>query len=76
MTKPTKFSFPVSPLVGSSYGNFIKVSRNKKIDPGYKSRYFLTNIASLILDPFGKGETLIKKDLINEFIFGIYRFNR
>ncbi len=81
MTKPTKFSFPVSPLVGSTFGNFLSVSRNKRIDSGYRSRYALTSIASLILDPFGKGETFIKKDLINStqidkppvFILGFWR---
>jgi len=81
MTKPAKFSFPVSPLVGSTFCNFIKVTRNKNIDSGYRSRYILTNVASLILDPFGKGETYIKKDLLNKtqidkspvFILGFWR---
>jgi len=81
MTKPTKFSFPVSPLVGSTYSNLRKVSRKKNIDTRYRSRYILTNIASLILDPFGKGETFIKKEILNKtqidkppvFILGFWR---
>ncbi len=81
MTKPKKFSFPVSPLVGSSYGNLRKITKHKHIDSGYKSRYFLTHIASAILDPFGKGETFVKKDIIGKtqidkppvFILGFWR---
>lgn len=81
MTKPAKFSFPVSPLVGSSFGNFLKVIRNKNIDPGFRSRFVLTTVASFILDPFGKGETLIKQKLLNRtaidkppvFIIGFWR---
>lgn len=81
MTKPAKFSFPVSPLVGSTFRNLLKVTRNKNIDSGYISRFILTTVGSLILDPFGKSETLIKQKLIKQttidkqpvFIIGFWR---
>ncbi len=81
MSKTKKFSFPVSTLVGSTFGNFLNVTRGKKVYSGFWSRYFLTFIASLILDPFGRGETLIKSNTLKKtqiseppvFIIGFWR---
>jgi hypothetical protein len=76
-----KFSFPVSTLVGSTFGNFMRVTWGRKIYPGFWSRYLLTFIASLILDLFGRGETLIKSKTLKRtkiseppvFIIGFWR---
>lgn len=81
MAKTKKFSFPVSTLVGSTFGNFLKVTKGRKIYPGFRSRYFLTFLASLILDPFGRGETLLKSKTLKNtkiseppiFIIGFWR---
>jgi len=81
MTKSKKFSFPVSTLVGSTFGNFLNVTNGRKIYPGFRSRYYLTFLASLILDPFGRGETFIKSKTLKEtqisespiFIIGFWR---
>lgn len=81
MADESKFSFPVSPLVGSSFGNYLRVVSGKKVNPKYLSRYLLTTIASAILDPFGRGETLIKAKTIRNteikedpiFVIGFWR---
>jgi len=81
MAKSKKFSFPVSTLVGSTFGNFLKVTKGRKIYPGFRSRYFLTTIASLILHPFGRGETFMKSKTLKNthiteppiFIVGFWR---
>jgi len=81
MDNKSNFSFPVSPLVGSSFGNYLQVVSGKKVNPKYLSRFLLTSIASAILDPFGRGETIIKSKTIRQtkmkeppvFIIGFWR---
>ena len=81
MSDKSSFNFPVSPLVGSSFGNYLQVVAGKKVNSKYMGRYLLTTIASAILDPFGKGETLVKSMTINNtkikedpvFIIGFWR---
>ena len=81
MAKTKKFSFPISPLVGSTFRNFLTVSRAKKIDREFRSRYNLSVVASAILDIFGKGESFIKKKQLEQtsidkppvFILGFWR---
>jgi hypothetical protein len=81
MAENKKFSFPISPLVGSTFRNFLSVSQNKNIDREFRSRYYLSVAASAILDLFGKGESLIKKKQLEEtkidkppiFILGFWR---
>jgi len=81
MSDKSSFNFPVSPLVGSSFGNYLRVINGKKINPKYWSRFLLTTIASAILDPFGRGETLLKSETIQNteikedpiFVIGFWR---
>lgn len=81
MSDKSSFNFPVSPLVGSSFGNYLRVVKGKKVNPKYWSRYLLTTIASGILDPFGRGETLVKSKTIRNteikedpiFVIGFWR---
>jgi hypothetical protein len=81
MAEKSSFNFPVSPLVGSSFGNYLRIVSGKKIHPKYISRFLLTTIASGVLDPFGRGEKLIKSKIIHNteinedpvFIIGFWR---
>jgi hypothetical protein len=81
MDNKSNFSFPVSPLVGSRFGNYLKIVSGKKTDPKYFSRFLLTTIASAVLDPFGRGESFIKAKTIKQttinkspvFIIGFWR---
>jgi hypothetical protein len=67
--------------VGSNVVNYFKIISGKKVDPKYFSRFLLTTIASGILDPFGRGESLLKARLIRNtkiiedpvFIIGFWR---
>lgn len=76
-----KFSLPVSSMLGSSFGNYLRVASGNKISPEYYLRFFFTTILSGILDPFGRVESLISaKTLSNTeikespiFIIGFWR---
>lgn len=48
--KKKSFRFPVSSQVGSSFNNIIKISSDKSIGKGYKTKFFLTKVVSRILD--------------------------
>lgn len=43
------FRFPVTSQVGSSFNNIIKISSDKSIGDGYKTKFFLTKAVSRIL---------------------------
>lgn len=81
MEQQTKFHFPVSTLVGSTISNFFKITKGKRIDKQYKSRYYLTVLASSILTLLAKGEELVTQKKLKEtkideppvFIIGFWR---
>lgn len=81
MEKQTKFHFPVSTLVGSTINNFFQITRGKRIDNNYKSRYYLTVLASSILTLLAKGEEILTKNKLKKtqidgapvFIIGFWR---
>ncbi|MEZ5198952.1 MAG: hypothetical protein R2764_22005 [Bacteroidales bacterium] len=56
MEQNPKFQFPVSTLVGSTITNFFRITKGKRIDKGFQSRYYWTILAGAILDLFGKGK--------------------
>lgn len=52
MAKKKNFSAPVSTLSGSSFPNFLAVTRNVKVDNEYKKRFFISKLFSLAEEPF------------------------
>jgi omega-hydroxy-beta-dihydromenaquinone-9 sulfotransferase len=46
------YNFPISPHIGSTFGNFLKVIRNGPIEPRYYIKIFLTGLVILIATPF------------------------
>ncbi len=76
-----KFPLPVSPILGSSLGNYLRVVSGNKISPEYYLRFFVSTVLSGILDPFGRVESLINAKTISNteideppiFIIGFWR---
>lgn len=76
-----KFPLPVSPILGSSFGNYLRIASGNKISPVYYLRFFVSTILSGILDPFGRVESLINATTISNteikdppiFIIGFWR---
>lgn len=57
MARNKEFKFPVTVLIGSEIDNLKRISRNKRIDPGYLNKYRATAVVSTILTAFSKFES-------------------
>ena len=69
---------PISVLLGSTLGNFIRTINSGKVDPGYYHKVFLTSLICLIASPFHlwekfKDRKLKTQDKSPIFIIGHWR---
>jgi len=79
--KDNTFTFPISTLAGSTFGNFLQSAKGHAIGKSFRSRFYLSAIVSFILDILSRGENLVWRKRIKRteisappvFVIGFWR---